>query len=220
MIGAEADLLSVFDGLAAQSWRGSALFLGPTFHYQISEKVDLSGAWTQQLAGGPGIRGAEPRRVHPLAGEVAAGDRFLKPTHPPARSSGRGSHPLRRRHGGRQRSVWFITGCSTGFGREFAKLVMARGDRLVATARDASRVRDLAQGDRALALDLDVTDAGQISRGRRRGERKIRPHRRARQQRRLRLPEHGRRRRRERKSAPSSTPTCSACSRSPAPCCR
>jgi hypothetical protein len=51
MIGAEADLLTEFDGLAAQCWRGSALFLGPTFHYQITEKVDLSGAWTQQLAG-------------------------------------------------------------------------------------------------------------------------------------------------------------------------
>jgi NAD(P)-dependent dehydrogenase (short-subunit alcohol dehydrogenase family) len=58
--------------------------------------------------------------------------------------------------------VWFITGCSTGFGRELAKLALARGYRLVATARDASRVRDIAQGDRALALELDVTDAGQI----------------------------------------------------------
>ena len=51
MIGGEADVFNQFDGLAGQSWRGSALFLGPTFHYQISDKVDLSGAWTQQLAG-------------------------------------------------------------------------------------------------------------------------------------------------------------------------
>jgi hypothetical protein len=51
MIGGEADLFNQFDGLAAQSWRDSALFVGPTFHYQISEKIDLSGAWTQQLAG-------------------------------------------------------------------------------------------------------------------------------------------------------------------------
>jgi hypothetical protein len=51
MIGGEADLFNTFDGLAGQSWRGSALFAGPTFHYQISEKIDLSGAWTQQLAG-------------------------------------------------------------------------------------------------------------------------------------------------------------------------
>jgi hypothetical protein len=51
MIGVEADAPSEFDGLAARAWRGSAFFLGPTFHYQITEKIDLSGAWTQQLAG-------------------------------------------------------------------------------------------------------------------------------------------------------------------------
>ena len=61
-------------------------------------------------------------------------------------------------------SVWFITGCSTGFGRELAKIVLARGGRAVVTARDKSRVADLTRGaeDRALALDLDVTDQGQI----------------------------------------------------------
>jgi hypothetical protein len=51
MLGAEADFYSAFGGLAAQSWRGSALFLGPTFHYQITDKIDLSGAWTGQIAG-------------------------------------------------------------------------------------------------------------------------------------------------------------------------
>jgi len=51
MIGGEADFLNEFDGLAARAWQGSALFLGPTFHYQITEKVDLSGAWTEQVAG-------------------------------------------------------------------------------------------------------------------------------------------------------------------------
>jgi len=61
--------------------------------------------------------------------------------------------------------VWFITGCSTGFGRELAKLVLARGWRAVVTARDKARVADLVQGaeDRALALDLDVTDAVQVT---------------------------------------------------------
>lgn len=61
--------------------------------------------------------------------------------------------------------VWFITGCSTGFGRELAKLVLARGWRAVVTARDKARVADLAQGagDRALALGLDVTDAAQVA---------------------------------------------------------
>ncbi|RXD03680.1 SDR family NAD(P)-dependent oxidoreductase [Sphingomonas sp. UV9] len=60
--------------------------------------------------------------------------------------------------------VWFISGCSTGFGRELAKLVLARGWRAVVTARDAARVADLADGvgDRALAVSLDVTDQAQI----------------------------------------------------------
>jgi NAD(P)-dependent dehydrogenase (short-subunit alcohol dehydrogenase family) len=60
--------------------------------------------------------------------------------------------------------VWFITGCSTGFGLELAKLVQARGGRAVVTARDRSRVADLAERapDRTLALALDVTDTAQV----------------------------------------------------------
>ena len=60
--------------------------------------------------------------------------------------------------------VWFITGCSTGFGRELAELVVARGWRAVVTARDKGRVADLAKGHEAnvLAVSLDVTDAAQI----------------------------------------------------------
>lgn len=61
--------------------------------------------------------------------------------------------------------VWFITGCSTGFGRELAKQVLARGWRAVVTARDKTRVADLVDGyqDHALALSLDVNDAAQIA---------------------------------------------------------
>lgn len=59
--------------------------------------------------------------------------------------------------------VWFITGCSTGFGRDLAKLTLDRGWPTVVTARDKSRLADLVAGyDNALALDLDVTDQGQI----------------------------------------------------------
>jgi NAD(P)-dependent dehydrogenase (short-subunit alcohol dehydrogenase family) len=60
--------------------------------------------------------------------------------------------------------VWLITGCSTGFGRELAKLVLARGWRAVVTARDVSKVADIAEayGDQALALPLDVTRHAQI----------------------------------------------------------
>jgi len=61
--------------------------------------------------------------------------------------------------------VWFITGCSSGFGRELAKLVLARGWHAVVTARDKTRVADLSVGaeDRALTLDLDITNSAQIT---------------------------------------------------------
>ncbi|CDM57447.1 MULTISPECIES: oxidoreductase [Rhizobium] len=60
--------------------------------------------------------------------------------------------------------VWLITGCSTGFGRELAKLTIARGWPTVVTARDKARVADLASAHdaNALALDLDVTDRAQV----------------------------------------------------------
>ena len=60
--------------------------------------------------------------------------------------------------------VWLVTGCSTGFGRDLAQLIIDRGWRLIATARDADRVADLAAAapDRVLALALDVTDQAQI----------------------------------------------------------
>ncbi len=60
--------------------------------------------------------------------------------------------------------VWFITGCSTGFGNELARQVIARGDRVVVTARDKSRLADLVEGheETTLALDLDVTRPEQI----------------------------------------------------------
>lgn len=61
--------------------------------------------------------------------------------------------------------VWFITGCSSGFGREVARAVLARGWRVVATARDAARVAALGEGaeDRLLAVALDVTNGEQIA---------------------------------------------------------
>ena len=60
--------------------------------------------------------------------------------------------------------VWFITGCSTGFGRELAKLVLERGYQAVITARDPSKIQDLKVGheDRALVLKLDVTNRTEV----------------------------------------------------------
>ena len=62
-------------------------------------------------------------------------------------------------------ATWLITGCSTGLGRDLAGAVLEHGDQVVVTARDASRVADLADGfpGTALALALDVTDAGQVT---------------------------------------------------------
>jgi NAD(P)-dependent dehydrogenase (short-subunit alcohol dehydrogenase family) len=60
--------------------------------------------------------------------------------------------------------TWFITGCSTGFGRELARLVLDRGWRAVVTARDPAAVADLVEGrEGALALQLDVTDPAQVN---------------------------------------------------------
>ena len=60
--------------------------------------------------------------------------------------------------------VWLITGCSTGFGRELARIVLDRGHRAVVTARDPEKVRDLVSGHdgRALALALDVDKPAQV----------------------------------------------------------
>jgi NAD(P)-dependent dehydrogenase (short-subunit alcohol dehydrogenase family) len=56
--------------------------------------------------------------------------------------------------------IWFITGASRGFGREWAIAALERGDSVAATARDTTTLDDLAAkyGDRLLPLRLDVTD--------------------------------------------------------------
>ena len=60
---------------------------------------------------------------------------------------------------------WLITGCSTGFGREIARAALEAGHSVVVTARRADAVQDFVDefGDRAVAVALDVTDAGQIA---------------------------------------------------------
>lgn len=53
--------------------------------------------------------------------------------------------------------VWLITGCASGLGREIALLALERGDVVVATARDPSKLSDLASLG-ALTERVDVTD--------------------------------------------------------------
>jgi NAD(P)-dependent dehydrogenase (short-subunit alcohol dehydrogenase family) len=61
-------------------------------------------------------------------------------------------------------SVWFITGCSTGFGRELARSAAERGFCVAATARNPAMLTDLVAGHqgKVKALALDVTDADQV----------------------------------------------------------
>ncbi|KAF5617843.1 Zn(II)2Cys6 transcription factor [Fusarium sp. NRRL 25303] len=54
--------------------------------------------------------------------------------------------------------VWLVTGCSSGFGSEFVRRILSRGDKIIATARNSARIESLAsQG--AAVLELDVTDS-------------------------------------------------------------
>jgi NAD(P)-dependent dehydrogenase (short-subunit alcohol dehydrogenase family) len=56
--------------------------------------------------------------------------------------------------------TWFITGTSSGFGRNLTELLLERGDRVAATLRTPSRLDDLAAryGDQLWICALDVTD--------------------------------------------------------------
>ena len=58
--------------------------------------------------------------------------------------------------------VWFVTGCSTGFGRELAKQGLELDYRMVVTARNPADLKDLAGIGAALVLKLDVTDQNQV----------------------------------------------------------
>ena len=52
--------------------------------------------------------------------------------------------------------VWFITGCSTGFGHALARRIIDRGERLVATARDKARLADLSSRRCTAGLGVGV----------------------------------------------------------------
>ena len=59
--------------------------------------------------------------------------------------------------------TWFITGASRGLGLEVARLALARGDAVVAAARDPRQVEQAFDGtpERLLAVELDVTSEAQ-----------------------------------------------------------
>ncbi|RSM70857.1 short-chain dehydrogenase/reductase [Actinoplanes sp. ATCC 53533] len=60
--------------------------------------------------------------------------------------------------------VWFVTGSSKGFGRQFVEGALDRGDQVAATARNTDTLSDLVAkyGDAVLPLQVDVTDREQV----------------------------------------------------------
>ncbi|PLB50214.1 NAD(P)-binding protein [Aspergillus steynii IBT 23096] len=54
-------------------------------------------------------------------------------------------------------TVWFVTGCSSGLGKAFAKKVYCAGHRVVATARNVAALSYLPDEPTVLKLSLDVT---------------------------------------------------------------
>jgi NAD(P)-dependent dehydrogenase (short-subunit alcohol dehydrogenase family) len=62
-------------------------------------------------------------------------------------------------------STWFITGSSSGLGRQLARAVLGAGHNAVVTARSVDSVKDLTDvhPHTALAVALDVTDRGQAT---------------------------------------------------------
>jgi NAD(P)-dependent dehydrogenase (short-subunit alcohol dehydrogenase family) len=60
--------------------------------------------------------------------------------------------------------TWFITGASSGLGREMAAQLLARGDRVIGTTRKAGALGQLRQdhGERLVEMRLDLTDVGAI----------------------------------------------------------
>jgi NAD(P)-dependent dehydrogenase (short-subunit alcohol dehydrogenase family) len=60
--------------------------------------------------------------------------------------------------------VWLITGCSTGFGRELAKEVLAKGYKVAVASRKTSDVDDIvaAYPNTSIAIKLDVTIDAEI----------------------------------------------------------
>ncbi|MEN0054595.1 MAG: oxidoreductase [Mucilaginibacter sp.] len=60
--------------------------------------------------------------------------------------------------------IWFITGSSRGLGRSLTEAVLAKGDKVAATARNTELLNDLADKypDQLYAVKLDVTNKEQI----------------------------------------------------------
>ncbi|TQM32943.1 SDR family NAD(P)-dependent oxidoreductase [Nocardia bhagyanarayanae] len=54
--------------------------------------------------------------------------------------------------------IWFITGASSGIGRELAVQALTAGETVVAVARHTETLSDLGESDRLLTIEADVRD--------------------------------------------------------------
>ena len=70
MFGAEVDYDRAYSGLVPRGFDGEAVYLGPTFHYQINEKIDLSAAFLVQAPSGRVDFDQFPRELAKLRLEV------------------------------------------------------------------------------------------------------------------------------------------------------
>jgi len=61
--------------------------------------------------------------------------------------------------------VWFITGCSTGFGRHLAMEALQQGNQVAVTSRNTDDVKDIVSQfpDKAVAIKLDVTNSQEVA---------------------------------------------------------
>ncbi len=71
--------------------------------------------------------------------------------------------------------VWFITGCSTGFGRELSRLALELGNKVAVTARSTDDIQDIvsAYPDTAIPISLDVTRPEQVKEAVKKAEEKF-----------------------------------------------
>ena len=60
--------------------------------------------------------------------------------------------------------IWFITGCSSGFGLSLVKKALENGYNVVATARDTKKLSEIKNkyGEKILVVKLDVTNNKQV----------------------------------------------------------
>ncbi|MFD6268305.1 SDR family NAD(P)-dependent oxidoreductase [Nocardia asteroides] len=61
-------------------------------------------------------------------------------------------------------SIWFITGASSGIGRELAVQALAAGEAVIALARHTEKLTDLGQHERLLIIEADVRDEAAVAR--------------------------------------------------------